>query len=112
MSMALAMVFFYYSRGVTTSTLLVERASTRNAFCALYLTRLDLRGTANLGSGTDLVHPSGRVHVYLPLCAGLAGAIGALQVGPAYVPNPTEVTSEVRYLRRVNNNDGDEVEDA
>ena len=34
-------------------------------------------------------------NAYLPLCAGLAGAIGALQVGQAHVPNPTEVPSEV-----------------
>ena len=40
---------------------LVETASTWSTHWALDLTRLDLRGTANLGSGTDLVYPSGRV---------------------------------------------------
>ena len=44
----------------------------------------------------------------LCLCVGLAlaGAIGALQVDPAHVPNPTEVPSEVRHLRRVYDDDG------
>ena len=34
------------------------------------------------------------------------GAIGALQVGQAHVPNPTGVPSEVRHLRRVDEADG------
>ena len=42
----------------------------------------------------------------LCLCVGLAGAIGALQVDPAHVPNPTEVPSEVRHLRWVSDDDG------
>ena len=49
-------------------------------------------------------------NAYLPLCRGLAGAIGALQVDPAHVPNPTEVPSEVRHLRRVDEDDGEEGE--
>ena len=49
-------------------------------------------------------------NAYLPLCAGLAGAIGALQVGQAHVPNPTEVPSEVRHLRRVDEADWGEGE--
>ena len=47
---------------------------------------------------------------YLPLCRGLAGVIGALQVDPAHVPNPTEVPSEVRHLGRVDEDDGEEGE--
>ena len=49
-------------------------------------------------------------NAYLPLCRGLAGAIGALQVDPAHVPNPTEVPSEVRHLRWVGEDDGEEGE--
>ena len=49
-------------------------------------------------------------NAYLSLCRGLAGAIGALQVDPAHVPNPTEVPSEVRHLRRVGEDDGEEGE--
>ena len=49
-------------------------------------------------------------NAYLPLCRGLAGAIGALQVDPAHVSNPTEVPSEVRHLRRVGEDDGEEGE--
>ena len=49
-------------------------------------------------------------NAYLPLCRDLTGAIGALQVDPAHVPNPTEVPSEVRHLRRVDEADGREGE--
>ena len=47
---------------------------------------------------------------YLPLCRRLEGAIGALQVDPAHVPNRTEVPNEVRHLRRVGEDDGEEGE--
>ena len=47
---------------------------------------------------------------YLRLCRGLTGAIGALQVDPAHVPNPTEVSSKVRHLRLVSKDDGEEGE--
>ena len=49
-------------------------------------------------------------NTYLPLCRGLEGAIGALQVDPAHVPNPTEVPSEVRRLRRVGKDNGEQGE--
>ena len=61
MSMALAMLYCYYTSGVTSSILLVASAATWKALCALVLTRLDLSGTASLGNGTALEYPSGRV---------------------------------------------------
>ena len=75
MSMALAMLYCYYTSGVTSSILLAASAATWKALCALVLTRLDLRGTASLGNGTALVYPSGRVPTH-PLRALGAAARG------------------------------------
>ena len=39
---------------------------------------------------------------------GLAGAIGALQVDPAHVPDLTDPPNEVRDMRQVNEEEGEE----
>ena len=59
-----------------------------------------------------LVARAGRFanNAYLPLREGLAGAIGALQVDPAHVPDRTEPPNGVRHMRRVYEDDGGEGE--